>query len=87
MGTRNMIHYLTRIGDALSQLLNAALFGGHPNESISGLAWRENRPWRPWIDRLLWFDKDHCRNAYENDLAYARRLTIMSNPYHRKESI
>lgn len=67
--TRRMI----RIGDATSQLVNT-LFGGHPNESISGRAWREQRPWRIWIDRLLWFDKDHCKTSYENDLKYAKQI-------------
>lgn len=65
---------LIRIGDATSQLVNALLFDGHPNESISGRAWREQRPWRIWIDRLLWFDADHCRISYENDLKYARQI-------------
>jgi hypothetical protein len=62
---------LVRIGDALSQLLNAALLGGHPNESLSGRAWRTQSVWYKVIDVLLWFDPDHCRNSYLNDLHYA----------------
>ena len=65
--------WLIRIGDATSQWVNS-LFGGHPNESISGRAYRENKPWRKWIDALLWFDRDHCKTAYLNDVKYAAQL-------------
>lgn len=69
-----MIKYLIRIGDALSQLLNVVLLGGHPNESLSGRAWRTQSVWHKVIDLVLWFDKDHCRTAYINDLHYAYEL-------------
>jgi hypothetical protein len=72
-------HYLIRVGDALSQLLNVVLLNGHPNESLSGRAWRTKSLWYSVIDTLLWFDKDHCRVAYENDLAYAKELLHESN--------
>lgn len=70
-----MLQRLIRIGDATSQWFNT-LFGGHPNESISGRAYREKRPWEKWINMLLWFDKDHCRVSYENDVKYAARLLV-----------
>ena len=63
---------LIRIGDALSQLFNVLLFNGHPNESISGRAWRTASPWYKLIDLALWIDKNHCRTAYENDYWYAK---------------
>lgn len=69
-----MTSRLIRVGDALSQLLNVALLNGHPNESLSGRAWRTQSKWFKVIDALLWFDKDHCRTAHENDLEYARQL-------------
>lgn len=65
---------LTRIGDALSQLLNVALFNGHPNESLSGRAYRTGSSWRVVIDTLLWFDKNHCFVSYMNDVRYAGQL-------------
>ena len=68
----------------MSQLLNAALFGGHPNESISGRAYRERRPWERWINRMLWFDPDHCRVSYENDVRYAGQLLSL---HGRRECI
>lgn len=58
---------------ALSQLANAALLFGDPNESVSGRAGRlasTSRTWRvvAWvIDRLLWWDPDHCARSVERD--------------------
>lgn len=69
-----MSNRLIRIGDAMSQFFNVLLLGGHPNESLSGRAWRTQSVWYKVIDSLLWFDKDHCRTAYENDVAYAKEL-------------
>lgn len=54
---------------ALSQLLNA-LTGGFADESLSGRAWRgrnARRRWRLWvavIDRLFFWEVQHCYNAY-----------------------
>jgi hypothetical protein len=65
---------LIRIGDALSQLCNVVFLNGHPNESMSGRAWRTKSKWHKVIDTLLWFDKDHCRTAFLNDVKYAADL-------------
>ena len=67
---------LIRIGDACSQLANVVFLNGHPNESLSGRAWRTKSIWYKVIDIVLWFDKDHCKCAHENDLNYARKLLI-----------
>lgn len=67
---------LIRIGDALSQLLNVLFLNGHPNESLSGRAWRTQSFWYKVIDTLLWFDKDHCKVAHNNDLIYAKQLLL-----------
>lgn len=71
------VRRLIRIGDSLSQLANVIFLGGHPNESLSGRAWRTQSKWRYVIDAILWFDKDHCQNSYLNDLEYAK--TIIQN--------
>lgn len=68
-----------RAGDALSQFFNVLLFNGHPNESMSGRAWRTKAKFLgiylyKVIDTILWFDKDHCKTAYENDIAYAKTI-------------
>ena len=69
-----MSHYLIRVGDALSQRLNVMLLNGHPNESLSGRAFRTKSLWYSVIDLIFWFDPQHCRTAYENDLQYAEQL-------------
>lgn len=69
-----MKKWLIRTGDAFSQLLNVTLLNGHPNESLSGRAWRVKSKWYKVIDLLLWFDKNHCKTAYVNDLIYAVEL-------------
>jgi hypothetical protein len=68
---------LIKIGDALSQLGNVAWpFWSHrdtsANESISGRCYREGRPFRHVINALFFWQDDHCRAAYETDLARAR---------------
>jgi hypothetical protein len=67
--------WLIRLLDSVSQILNVALLNGDANESISGRAYREN--WATTvkiIDAVLFFDPDHCRNAYLSDLARAYAL-------------
>lgn len=71
---KSLMIRLIRIGDALSQLLNVILLDGHPNESLSGRAWRTQSRWHKVIDAVLWFDPEHCRTAYINDLHYAYDL-------------
>ena len=67
---------LIRLGDAASQFFNVLIFGGDPNYSISGDAYRFNRePLRTIIDWLFSpFEKDHCRRAHEHDVEKARAL-------------
>ena len=66
---------LTRLGDATSQWLNVLIFNGDPNYSISGDAYRLRRDGlRAIIDVLFWFDPDHCRQSYLNDLRKACKL-------------
>lgn len=65
---------IVRAGDALSQFCNVLFFNWHPNESLSGRAWRTNSVWYKIIDFLFWFDKQHCQTAHYNDLRYARDL-------------
>lgn len=66
--------YLIRLGDALSQFINVLVFNGHPNESISGRAWRTRSRWYVVINTVLWFDKGHCEAAHINDINYAKQL-------------
>lgn len=69
-----MSNRLVRLGDALSQFINVLLLNGHPNESLSGRAWRTQSKWRYVIDALLWFDENHCEVSYNNDIKYAKQF-------------
>jgi hypothetical protein len=67
-----------KVGDALSQLANVALMPNHKqsnaNESISGRAYRQQWRIRHVINLLFFWQEDHCKGAYELDLARARAL-------------
>ena len=62
--------YWKAIFVALDQLANA-LLGGWPDETISSRAHRRRLNGKPFlanlIDRLFWFDRDHCRESYESE--------------------
>jgi len=75
---REFINYLSRVGDAISQLLNVLiLFGNNANESISGRSHRLKSRFRSWawlnafIDFI--FGRDHCELAYLNDINRAKK--------------
>lgn len=57
---------------ALDQLVNT-LFGGMADETLSARAWRHHlKGERTWlvkiIDGLFFWQKDHCREAYESEV-------------------
>lgn len=67
--------YTNRVLNALSQLLNAALLNGDPNESISGRAHRERHiRIERVINALFWWEPEHCRLAHEDDVRWAQRF-------------
>ena len=71
--TSSLTEYGKRIWSAFSQMLNVVFLLGHPNESISGRSYRE--PWptaHKLINKMFWWQKDHCRSAYTNDLKWAQ---------------
>ena len=77
--------YVTRVGDATSQLVNVAvLWGQNPNESISGRSWRMKDKSKGWgwarasIDYV--FDDNHCERAYINDVARAEKTIQEAKP-------
>lgn len=55
---------------AIDQLVNA-LLGGHADETLSSRAHRARLIGKPLaaevIDWLFFFDKDHCREAFESE--------------------
>jgi hypothetical protein len=77
--------YVTRVGDATSQLVNVAvLWGDNANESVSGRSHRlkdKSKAWR-WLGASIdyVFDDDHCERAYNNDVARAAKTLSESKP-------
>lgn len=73
-----VLGYVTRVGDATSQLVNVAvLLGDNANESVSGRSHRlkdVNKAWS-WVNASIdyVFDEDHCERAYVNDIARAKK--------------
>lgn len=62
---------------ALDQLIYVliTLGNGSPDETMSAAAWRleksgrwQGKLFRPLIDALFWFDKNHCENAYYSEV-------------------
>ena len=55
---------------AVDQLANA-IIGGWADETLSSRVWRlrEQHPslYR-WIDRIMFFDKDHCETSYQREM-------------------
>jgi hypothetical protein len=58
---------------AFDQLINT-VFGGYADETISARSWRTEQDgklfgkfFRPLIDTILFFDKDHCYNSYVSE--------------------
>lgn len=76
-----MASRLIRLGDSLSQFFNVLIFNGDSNHSISGDAYRFCRyRLAAFIDWLFSpFEKDHCRQAYLNDVDKARMLVSEYN--------
>lgn len=69
-----MFEYLKQNLIAFDQLLNAILCG-KADETLSARAWRTEQDgkifgkfFRPLIDTILFFDKDHCYNSYLSEI-------------------
>lgn len=65
---------LARLGDAVSQVGNVLIFGGNQNHSISGDAYRYNRPRWMALANWLFRDPEHCRKAHLKDVFMAWKL-------------
>ncbi len=70
-----MTRWLLNVLIALDQLVNAVIFLGEPDETMSSAAWRMEQQghfWgclRPAIDLMFSpLEKDHCQKAYQSEL-------------------
>ena len=76
---RAFISWIITVGSALSQLAYAVFANSHnSNLSISGEAYfnrnrsRLRHVWYRFINGLFFFQVDHCKWAYDNDLKFAQ---------------
>ena len=76
-----MASRLINFGDALSQVGNVQLFNGNQNHSISGDAYRYNRPRWMALANWLFRDPEHCRKAHLKDVFMAWKL-VSETPSH-----
>jgi len=69
------MNYISNVAAALSQLLNAVVFCGDPNETISGRCHREGRHTaEALIDTLFFFQPSHCELSHWADHVFARKI-------------
>lgn len=76
---KRLFHLMIAVDQLLYVILT--LGRGNPDETMSAAAWRLERDgklagriFRPLIDRVFWFDKDHCRKAYLAEVRRARQV-------------
>lgn len=87
--SKNIRPWWLRSGDALSQLINAAVLRGEANESISGRASRivrwDNPDHKAWqsaykvINTIFFREENHCDAAYDADVRRAGKLLHVHN--------
>ena len=58
---------LKQIAIGFDQFLNT-LLGGYADETLSARAHRTRSPMEHFIDTLLFWDEDHCRNSYQSEI-------------------
>lgn len=63
--------------EGVSQLGHALILGGNPNITISARCYLErNKPGWRWaykgINRLFFWQEDHCRDSWVSDIVFAR---------------
>ena len=68
-----MWKYMKNVLIWLDQGVNVILFLGYPDETLSARAYRHHldgsMPYlKKIIDTLFWFDEDHCKKSYENEV-------------------
>lgn len=69
------MEYVINVATALSQLANAVVLAGDPNETISGRVYREGRTFYvSMIDAMFFFQDEHCLNSHLADRIFARKI-------------
>ena len=75
--SRGMLNWIKHNAISIDQFANTFLLFGSSDETISARCWRlrEKRVWgtaRYIIDKVLWFDKNHCEESYKSELRAAQ---------------
>jgi hypothetical protein len=77
------IYILARFAEMLiaagSRVVNAAVFGGSTHQTLSARAFIDGMTSPKWakrrsvIDRVFWFQPDHCKTAWAAEVTAARK--------------
>lgn len=73
---------LLKLFALLSQAMQVIIFNGSPDETISGRAYRQgyllgDRRWlksRNLINRVFFWQPDHCRASHKKDVEFAKMI-------------
>lgn len=67
-----MLNWLLKLCTLSSQIINALVFNGNVDETISGRVYRERRyQIEKIINGIFWFDEDHCKKSHDKDIDFA----------------
>lgn len=59
--------YLLNILISGDQFIGAFIPGSYPDETISARCYREQWTWAMRIVNAMFFDRNHCKDAYESE--------------------
>jgi len=69
------VNFFQRLLVVISQTVNALVFAGNPDETISARCYREKRVrWEGFLNSAFFWEPDHCRKSHERDVAFAKAI-------------
>lgn len=76
------VNRLLRLAALASQAVNVIIANGSPDETVSGRAYRRGSlggdpGWlrvKIIIDKVFFFQKEHCRKSHEMDVSFAKMI-------------
>lgn len=69
-------NWFVRVGDMVSQGVNVFFFNGEANDSVSVRSHRESWAIERTINKIIFWEPDHCKAAHEKDLDRAEQALI-----------
>lgn len=75
----HIAEYVSRVLAWLSQGVNCVFLGGHHDQTVSARCYvqRQEPKWSKayaLINRVFFWEDDHCKRSYERDLAWSEAL-------------